>query len=179
MRFGAWFAAVSLAALVASPTPTLARNRNLQVASLPDNPVIEQADQIVVYKSQRRLVLMQDGQVLKAYHVALGRRPVGPKLFEGDFRTPEGRYYIDYRVRNSGYHRALHISYPNDRDLERSDILHADPGGAIMIHGQPTLHGKVLRRAGDWTAGCIAVKNAEIQEIWAMVPDGTPIDILP
>ena len=78
MRFGAWFAAVSLAALVASPTPTLARNKNLQVASLPDNPVIEQADQIVVYKRLRKLVLMEDGQVLKAYHMALGGRPVVP-----------------------------------------------------------------------------------------------------
>jgi murein L,D-transpeptidase YafK len=181
MRFGGLFAAAVLAAVIALPTPASARNKNFQVASLPDNPVVEQADQVVVYKSQRRLVLLNDGRVLKSYMVALGKRPVGPKLFEGDLRTPEGRYHIDYRLRNSGYHRALHISYPNDSDLDRSNILRVDPGGDIMIHGLP--NGRSAQYKGhpykDWTAGCVAVTNAEIQEIWAMVPDGTPIDILP
>ena len=181
MRFGGVFAAAILAVVIALPAPGLARNKNIQTASLPDNPVIEQADQIVVYKGQRRLVLLNDGRVLKSYRVALGKRPVGHKLFEGDFRTPEGRYYIDYRLRNSGYHRALHISYPNDNDIERSNIMRTDPGGDIMIHGLP--NGRTAQYKGhpnkDWTAGCIAVTNQEIQEIWAMVPDGTPIDILP
>jgi murein L,D-transpeptidase YafK len=182
MRFGGLLAAAGFAALFASAEPALARNnKDTQLASLPPNPVIEQADHVIVYKSLRRLVLMQDGRVLKAYTVALGKRPAGPKLFAGDLRTPEGRYHIDSRLRNSGFHRALHISYPNEADLARSEILNVDPGGQIMIHGLP--NGRSARTKGhpykDWTAGCIAVTNEEIQEIWAMVPDGTPIDILP
>lgn len=183
MRFGGVVAAIIVAAVVALPQAGLARDRakSEQLASLPPNPVIEQADQIVVYKRQRRLVLLQDGRVLKSYRVALGRQPEGPKLFAGDLRTPEGRYYIDYRLRNSGFHRALHISYPNEEDLARAEILNVDPGDRIMIHGLP--NGRSANYKGhpnkDWTAGCIAVTNEEIQEIWAMVQDGTPIDILP
>lgn len=183
MRVGGVVAAALVALAVTLPQAGFARDKakSDQLASLPPNPVIEQADQIVVYKGQRRLVLLQDGRVIRSYRVALGRQPVGPKLFAGDLRTPEGRYHIDYRLRNSGFHRALHISYPNEQDLARSEILNVDPGDRIMIHGLP--NGKNARHKNhpnkDWTAGCIAVTNAEIQEIWAMVQDGTPIDILP
>ena len=179
MRFGGVFAAAILAVVIALPAPGLARNKNIQTASLPDNPVIEQADQIVVYKGQRRLVLLNDGRVLKSYRVALGKRPVGHKLFEGDFRTPEGRYYIDYRLRNSGYHRALHISYPNDSDIERSNILRTDPGGDIMIHGLPNGRGAIGAKhtSVDWTDGCVAVTNLEIEWLYKAAPDGTPVEI--
>lgn len=144
-------------------------------------PVEARADRIVVAKAARKMVLLADGQVLKTYQIALGRNPVGPKEMEGDTKTPEGTYVIDFRNPDSVYHRALHISYPGPEDLRRAGEKGVPPGGDIMIHG---LH-KDARWAGadhryfDWTRGCIAVTNEEIEEIWQFVPDGTPIEIRP
>jgi murein L,D-transpeptidase YafK len=127
------------------------------------------------------MVLMANGQVIKTYQIALGRNPVGPKEIEGDRKTPEGTYVIDFRNPESSYHRALHISYPGPEDLRRSGERGVPPGGDIMIHGL----GKGAEWAGadhryfDWTKGCIAVTNEEIEEIWRVVPDGTPIEIRP
>ncbi|MBS1857246.1 MAG: L,D-transpeptidase family protein [Acidobacteria bacterium] len=133
------------------------------------------ADRIVVHKARRELLLLRGNSILRAYRIALGRDPIGHKQCEGDGRTPEGDYLIDRRNPRSRYHLALHISYPNDADRARAAALGADPGGDIMIHGlkdgQP--------RDGDWTQGCIAVTNAEMEEIWSLVPDGTPIHIEP
>lgn len=144
-------------------------------------PVTEKADRIVVVKSERRLDLMKDGTVLESYQVALGKRPTGPKTRQGDGRTPEGKYVIDRRNANSKFHRALHISYPNAEDKARAKAAGVSPGGAIFIHGvAPALVRLGARHAPlDWTDGCIAVTNPEIDEIWAAVDDGTPIEIRP
>jgi len=144
-------------------------------------PVDVRADRIVVAKAAREMVLLANGQVLKTYQIALGRNPVGPKEIEGDRKTPEGTYVIDFRNPESSYHRALHISYPGPEDLRRSSEKGVPPGGDIMIHGL----GNGAEWAGadhryfDWTKGCIAVTNEEIDEIWRVVPDGTPIEIRP
>jgi murein L,D-transpeptidase YafK len=139
------------------------------------------ADLIVVDKSQRRLSLYRDGQLLKAYHASLGRAPVGPKQREGDGRTPEGNYVIDGRMAHTPYYLALHISYPDARDRARAASLGVAPGGAILIHGIGWVNGGVTEAEArtDWTDGCIAVTNREIAEIWAAVDNGTPIDIRP
>jgi len=139
------------------------------------------ADNILVEKSVRRLTLFRGGKPLKVYQIALGSHPVGPKEREGDGKTPEGEYVIDRKIINSGFHRALHISYPNAADRARAASLGVSPGGDIMIHGLKNGFGWLgpLHRISDWTQGCIAVTNAEIEEIWDMVPVGTPVMIVP
>lgn len=139
-----------------------------------------QADRVVCVKHLRRLYLMRGDVILRSYKVALGRYPRGHKIEEGDNRTPEGRYLVDYHLRESSYHRALHISYPNSNDLARAEALGVSPGGQIMIHGLP--NDKTATEVGhplfDWTNGCIAVNNDEIMEIWNAVEDDTPIEIV-
>lgn len=139
------------------------------------------ADLIAVDKSARRLSLYRQGQLLKSYHASLGRAPVGPKQREGDGRTPEGTYVIDSRMDHTPYYLALHISYPNARDRAQAASLGVSPGGAILIHGIGWVKGGVTEAEArsDWTEGCIAVTNAEIQEIWDAVDTGTPIEIRP
>lgn len=139
------------------------------------------ADRIVVEKAQRRLTLYRDGIALTSYRIALGRAPIGPKQAEGDNRTPEGFYLIDRRKADSDYHRALHISYPNETDRVHAAARGVSAGGDIMIHGQRNGFGALaaITQKRDWTAGCIAVTDAEIEEIWRLVPDGTPIEIRP
>jgi len=139
------------------------------------------ADYILVEKSKRRLTLIARGRVLKSYRIALGRNPKGPKVREGDNRTPEGRYVIDYRLRDSDYHLALHISYPNRYDRERARRLGVSPGGDIMIHGIGSAAPKVadLHPLFDWTNGCIAVTDREIEEIWRLTAVGTVVNIVP
>jgi murein L,D-transpeptidase YafK len=139
------------------------------------------ADKVVVVKSKRLMLVMGDGEILKVYKVALGKRPVGPKTVVGDKRTPEGTYILDARKADSRFHKAIHISYPNEADIARALKNGASPGGDIMIHGLPANFRDVgaLHRVTDWTDGCIAVTNNEIEEIWKIVPDGTPIEIKP
>jgi len=138
-----------------------------------------QVDLVLVDKSDRTLALMGGGQVIRTYFdVALGDAPSGHKRFQGDEKTPEGRYTIDYRNPQSSYHLSLHISYPNAADRAHARGLGRSPGGDIFIHGQPNGM-DVLRIPGDWTDGCIALRNNEIEEIWSMVADGTPIEIRP
>ena len=145
---------------------------------LPDGAV---ADRLVVLKTERRLELYDGPQLLRSYSVSLGREPVGPKQQQGDKRTPEGAYHIDYRKPDSSYHRALHISYPRPDQVAAAQTTGASPGDLIMIHGLPNGAGFIgrLHLIADWTVGCIAVTNAEIEEIWRVVPDGTPIEIKP
>lgn len=144
-------------------------------------PVEGRADQVVVLKSERKLILKQGAATLREYRVALGFSPVGAKEAEGDGKTPEGSYLIDYRNVASKYHRSLHISYPSPKDIAGAKKRGVSPGGMIMIHGLPDSLGFLgqSHRLKDWTLGCIAVTNAEIEEIWQLVPDGTPIDIRP
>ena len=139
------------------------------------------ADVILVEKSARRLTLFYAGRKLKEYRVALGFSPVGPKQHEGDGRTPEGNYTIDFHKSDSAFHRALHISYPDAADSARAAEAGVAPGEDIMIHGLPNGFSALgpAHRLRDWTAGCIAVTDSEIDEIWASVADGTPIEIRP
>jgi murein L,D-transpeptidase YafK len=139
------------------------------------------ADQVVVNKSERTLYLMREGEVLRAYRIALGLDPVGHKQREGDFRTPEGDYRLVRRNPQSDYFLSIQISYPNDRDVARARRSGVKPGGAIMIHGLPNAPRKPLDyyASNDWTDGCIAVTNSEMVEIWLMTPPDTPIKILP
>ena len=139
------------------------------------------ADRVVVRKSERKMYLMHADTVLRSYRVALGLNPVGPKVQEGDSRTPEGHYMLTRRNPRSEYFLSIEVSYPNDRDMQRARRNRLTPGGAIMIHGLPN----ELRREPsyyekrDWTDGCIAVSDSDMLEIWLMTPPDTPIDILP
>jgi murein L,D-transpeptidase YafK len=138
-------------------------------------------DLVRVVKSERLLELRSGGTVIRRYEIALGGNPFGHKLREGDERTPEGRYVLDWRNPNSGYHRSIHISYPGAADRAAAAAAGIDPGGMIMIHGQPDGYGwwSWLLQRFDWTNGCIAVTDDDMAEIWAMVPNGTPIEIVP
>jgi murein L,D-transpeptidase YafK len=141
----------------------------------------KKADRIVIVKSAQTLTLMSGGQVLKSYRVALGGDPVGPKVKVGDKKTPEGEYIIDSKNPHSRFHFALHISYPNTADRGRARKLGVSPGGGVEIHGLDSKYAWVgsLHRQVNWTAGCIAVTNPEIDEIWPLVPVGTPVEIRP
>ena len=142
-------------------------------------PAPTEADYILVDKSDRTLTLFRGGVPFKSYTgLQLGGEPLGPKHFEGDRRTPEGRYLIDYRNPRSAYHLSLHISYPGASDRAFAAARGQSAGGEIFIHGQPNALTQG-REPGDWTDGCISVSNAEIEELWAEVPDGTPIEIRP
>ncbi len=150
----------------------------------PGGPVprlLPKADRVVVVKSERRMTLMWGDRVLRTYRVALGRYPKGRKTKAGDGRTPEGRYVLDYRLDDSDFYKAIHISYPNERDLARTRTLGVSPGGAIMIHGLPNdwTARELDHPRIDWTRGCIAVTNREMDQIWSLVEDGTPIEIRP
>jgi murein L,D-transpeptidase YafK len=139
----------------------------------------KKVDLVRVEKSQRQLQLVGGGQILRSYAIALGGDPVGHKHREGDERTPEGRYVLDWRNPNSVAHKSIHISYPNADDLAAARARGVDPGGFIMIHGQPNDFGWMagLLQMVDWTDGCIAVTDSDMDEIWTMVADGTPIEI--
>ena len=139
------------------------------------------ADRIVIRKSERMLFLEQDGRVFREYSVSLGMNPIGHKQRRGDKRTPEGSYVISYHLPGSTFYKALLISYPNRDDIREARRKGYDPGGLIMIHGLPEAakgnEEDFFQR--DWTDGCIAVTNDVIDQIWNLVKDGTPIDILP
>lgn len=140
--------------------------------------LVTHADTIVVHKNRRVMELRNGDQIVRSYKVQLGKVPVGPKLVRGDGRTPEGEYTIAARKENSSYHRALKISYPNDSDWNRAQKIGLDPGDLIMIHGLPNGI-PASRLARDWTNGCIAVSNSEIEEIWRLVDVGAKVVILP
>ncbi len=162
------FALVIIFNFISSPLPAV------------DLPGV-QADYILVEKSERRLTLFANDRTIKTYKIALSPVPEGPKLIQGDHRTPEGSYVIDARNPDSKFHLSLHISYPNEIDQEIAQMAGVVSGGSIMIHGageQYEWMGK-FHTSLDWTDGCIAVTNEEIEEIWQLVPDGTPIKIRP
>ncbi|WP_242482262.1 L,D-transpeptidase family protein [Thiocystis violacea] len=144
-------------------------------------PLDASADHLLVLKSERKLRLYRGRELLREYRVSLGFAPRGAKEREGDGKTPEGRYVIDYRNPNSRFYRSLHIAYPTATEVARAQAKGVSPGGMIMIHGLRNDRGfwGRLHRLRDWTAGCIAVTNAEMAEIWRLVPDGTPIEIRP
>lgn len=147
------------------------------------NEFVGHIDKVVVKKSERKLELISHGKAVRQYRVALGNAPEGHKYREGDGRTPVGNYVLNWRNPNSDFYKAIHISYPNAQDRFNSQRLGYKPGGNILLHGMPKyIQSKsVLREYAnrDWTKGCIAVQNHEMDEIWRLVPDGTPIQILP
>lgn len=145
-------------------------------------PAEQQADAIKVYKGERRMTLLRNGTVIGTYRIALGGNgDGGHKSREGDQKTPEGAYIIDWRNPRSMAHLSLHISYPNSVDQSVADTAGYAPGGNIMIHGLPNGWGVLapMHHLWDWTDGCIGVSNTEVREIWSKVPNGTPINILP
>jgi murein L,D-transpeptidase YafK len=139
------------------------------------------ADKILIQKKERLLSLISKGQVFKTYKIALGGNPNGPKERQGDNKTPEGTYFIDTRNKDSRFHISLHISYPNEADRKRAKKLGVSPGGNIMIHGIMNGYSSVgeLHTEYDWTKGCIAVTDEEIEEIERLVPNGTIVEIRP
>lgn len=182
-----WLALLPLLALAAcagppreqaqapSAQPQLAREA---ARTIPERP-ITQVDYLIVDKSERLMVAYAAGQPVKAWRgLQFGDQPQGHKQFEGDERTPEGRYVIEGRNPGSAFHLSLKISYPNAADRAFARAQGRSPGGDIFLHGQPNALPSG-RMPGDWTDGCIAFSNAEIEELWRIVPDGTVIEIRP
>jgi murein L,D-transpeptidase YafK len=141
----------------------------------------QKADSILILKKDHLMELIAGGKVIRSYKVALGQGGLAPKVRQGDGRTPEGHYIIDAKYAASQYHKALHISYPNAEDRKRAAKLGVSPGGSILIHGLPNGKGYIgaAHRLYDWTLGCIAVTDEEIDEIWELVAVGTPVEIRP
>lgn len=158
-----------------APGPAAASPTPLSPDKLPT------VDRVVVHKGERRLILMHGGNVVRTYHVQLGLNPEGQKQRSGDFRTPEGTYRLDRRNPRSDFFLSIKVSYPNEQDLRRARAQHWDTGGSIMIHGLPNVlkHDEDYYAQHDWTDGCVAVSNADMVEIWMLVPDDVPIDITP
>ena len=160
---------ISLLALLALSGPAAAQDAA---------EVDPRVDLVRIDKSERTLTLYAQGRAVRTYSgIQLGDEPVGAKRFQGDERTPEGRYTIDYGNPGSAYHLSLHISYPDSADRAYARSHGRSPGGDIFIHGQPNGYG--ARVQGDWTDGCIALADAEIEELWGLVGDGTAIEIAP
>jgi len=182
-----------LHALLGSVLPVLlaAGDTSFRIASVPSptitsTPVVDirsrlVADSIVVEKARRTLTLYQAGFPVRAYRVALGKQPLGDKVQRGDGRTPEGVFHIDFKNSQSKYHMALHVSYPDAAHLQRANQLGVSPGGDIMVHGLPPAFADygASHSEFDWTEGCIAVSDKEIEEIWRAVPSGVAIQIKP
>ena len=145
------------------------------------SPNYEHADSVLIVKSERKLYLLKAGEVLRDFDIALGLMPEGPKQREGDFRTPEGRYFLEAKNPNSDYFLSVKISYPSQADVDRAKAAGVDPGGQIMIHGQPNepKYSESRYKGVDWTDGCVAVSNSDMVDIWLMTGEGTPIDIRP
>lgn len=141
----------------------------------------QKADLVLVIKSQEKLFLKKGDNVIKAYNVVFGGNPVGHKQQEGDQRTPEGQYFLDYKKADSAFYKAIHISYPNESDKQRAREKGVDPGGQIMIHGQKNGFGWLapVLQTTNWTDGCIALSNQDMEEIWRAVEVGVPIIIKP
>jgi murein L,D-transpeptidase YafK len=163
------FAGISLALLV------------LAGAQPAQQPAPQKADLILILKKDHVMELLAGGKVIRSYKVALGQGGLAPKVRQGDGRTPEGHYIIDAKYANSEYHKALHISYPNAEDRKRAAKMGVSPGGSILIHGLPNGKGYIgaAHRLYDWTLGCIAVTDEEIDEVWNLVAVGTPVEIRP
>lgn len=151
----------------------------LGLARAADKPL--HADRVVVLKKEHTLQLWNQGKIVKSYKVALGGDPVGPKTRQGDHKTPEGTYVLDSRNAHSQFYKSIHISYPSARDREVAHRNALAPGGDVFVHGLPNGYGWIgaSHRLKDWTDGCIAVTNDEMDEIWQAVANGTPIEIRP
>lgn len=160
---------------------SLGRINNLQIFPFGYRSIKGLVDKVVVYKMRHQMLLLKKDKIVRSYWIALSDRPQGHKVQRGDRRTPEGLYTLDYVKENSSYHRAFHISYPNMKDLEEARYLGVDPGGMIMVHGQPPVNSEYHEtvQRSDWTNGCIALLNPEMDEFISLVDPGTTIEILP
>ncbi|GAK82626.1 uncharacterized protein conserved in bacteria [Vibrio ponticus] len=138
-------------------------------------------NKVTVDKSKRRLYLLDNDKVVREFRIALGKRPLGHKRYEGDQRTPEGVYKLEYVMEDSQFYRSIHISYPNEQDLAKASRLNLNPGGNIKIHGQKNGESRPSKfvQSFDWTDGCIALSNEEMDEFLSLVKVGTPIEIRP
>jgi murein L,D-transpeptidase YafK len=178
-------AATSSVVSVVAPPSGVATDLASDLSSAPRaaslSATVPIADAVVVRKSERRLYLLRHGEILRSYRVALGLMPEGPKERSGDFRTPEGHYQLTRRNSRSDFFLSIQVSYPNAEDLRRARRDHVNPGGSIMVHGLPNYqrHPPDYYAAADWTDGCIGMSNADMVELWLMVQDNTPIQILP
>jgi len=146
--------------------------------------MIFMADKVIVKKSTRMLYLSQQGEIYKKYHISLGQVPDGAKEFEGDMKTPEGAYILDWRQLSKAYNKSIHISYPNANDKAHAKKSGVSAGGMIMIHGTPlnwslSPIGDWMPMLLDWTEGCIAMSNDDMEEVWERTKNGTPIVIVP
>ena len=153
--------------------------RPVELPVLPHDPLYGQIDRIVVEKAARRLTVWQDGKVVRDWPIALGFAPEGDKVMQGDGKTPEGSFRIDRRNERSAYHLSLGLDYPQPEDKARAKAGGYSPGGDIMIHGQPNAVPDGMRVRGDWTAGCIALTNAQIRELWQVAQLGTVVEVRP
>jgi murein L,D-transpeptidase YafK len=162
-----WKAGVLLALLCLAAAPTLYAD--------------EKADMVRVVKSEKRLYLLKENEVFASYPVKFGANPKGHKQEQGDERTPEGLYFLTYKNSNSAFYRSIHISYPNAADQEKARSLGVDPGGDVMIHGQANgwEWAGFLTQLVNWTDGCIALTNGNMDQVWNAIDSGTPIEILP
>lgn len=169
---------LALALLIALPTASHATSAPPAIGA---QSVL--ADYVLVEKGARRMTLWRNREIIREYEIRLGLNPVGTKVQEGDKRTPEGLYWIVGRNPNSSFHLSLAISYPESWDVIMANHRGVNPGGDIVIHGLPNgvdpKRALQIHKDGDWTDGCIAVTNAEIEEVWSLVPDGIPIEIRP
>ncbi len=145
----------------------------------PAPPLTGAVDRIVIEKGARRMQLFQEGQVVRTYRIALGFTPAGDKVRQGDGKTPEGEFMVDRRNDESAFHLSVGLDYPQPDDRDRAAAGGYSPGGDIFIHGQPNAVPDAFRLRGDWTAGCIALTNAEMREVWAVTPIGTKVEIRP
>ena len=170
-----------VAASEAATVAPVASSSGSSGAGPADKPGFLEADRLVVHKSKRRLELLKSGAVIAEYPIRLGLNPAGHKLHEGDFRTPEGHYYLSRRNPRSEYFLSIEVSYPNDSDRRRARGNGKAPGGSIMIHGRPNVPRKPVDyyARNDWTDGCIAVSNSDMVDIWLRTKVGLPIDIRP
>jgi murein L,D-transpeptidase YafK len=174
-------AALSLLALIGAAGADGIPQAQPVVLNPPKLDALPAVDRVVVKKSERHLLLMHGGNLVRSYHIQLGLNPIGQKERSGDFRTPEGTYRLDRRNPRSDFFLSIKVSYPNQADLRRARAHHWDTGGSIMIHGLPNFlkHDPEYYASHDWTDGCIAVSNADMTEIWMLTPDDVPIEILP
>ncbi len=150
----------------------------------PTGEPLQMADKVIIKKSTRMLYLSANDKIYKKYHISLGLIPKGAKEIEGDMKTPEGKYILDWRQESKLYNKSIHISYPSKKDIARAKELNASAGGMIMIHGTPSNWslspiGDWLPMLLDWTEGCIALSNDDMEEVWAQTTKGTPVYIIP
>jgi murein L,D-transpeptidase YafK len=153
----------------------------LCLVQAPSGALAQKADKVLVIKSEKRLYLMKDGKRVASYRATFGANPVGHKERQGDERTPEGHYMLDYKNWNSKFYKSIHISYPNAQDRREARRRGVDPGGDIMIHGQTNGWGWAgpVMQFFSWTDGCVALSDRDMDEVWEAVDPGTPIEIRP